>query len=223
MAKRFSLEFIASFLGKKIGRLIIIENGNADIGGQKMVSAICDCGIIKQYRLSAILNGHTSSCGCFNKENKIKHGQVNHPLYKVHECMKDRCYKPTNDNYGNYGGKGVIVCEEWKNNFLSFYNWAIGNGWEKGLQLDKDIIPKKLGIPNLLYSPENCCFVTPKVNSRNKSNNSVLTFDGKSLCISEWADVLNISKNAIGLRIKYGWSTERALTQPIKKYSYGHK
>lgn len=217
MAKKFSLDFVLSFVGKKIGRLTIMENVNSSIGGHKMISAICDCGIVREYRLSSIISGHTVSCGCLNKENKIKHGHVYHPLYKTYECMKERCYKSKNDNYGNYGARGVIVCDEWKNNFLSFYNWAIVNGWKKGLQLDKDIIPKKLGISNLLYSPENCCFVTPKVNSRNKSNNTILTFRGKSLCISEWADILNINKNAIGLRIKHGWSIERTLTTPVKK------
>lgn len=72
-----------------------------------------------------------------------KHGLSKHPLHNVWHGIKCRCYGKSSKGYNNYGALGVIMCDEWKNNFKSFYDWAISNGWEKGLQIDKDIKAKK--------------------------------------------------------------------------------
>jgi len=87
---------------------------------------------------------------------------ITHPLYQVWAGIKDRCYNTNCKTFNRYGGRGVVICEEWKNNFKKFYDWAINNGWEQGLEIDKDVKAKELGIPPLLYSPEMCCFVTKK-------------------------------------------------------------
>lgn len=88
-----------------------------------------------------------------------------HPLYDVWKGMKARCNNKNHKSYSRYGGKGVRVCEEWELEFISFYNWALSNGYEPGMQIDKDI--KGNG---LLYSPDTCCWVTQRVNCQTRSN-----------------------------------------------------
>lgn len=88
-----------------------------------------------------------------------------HPLYDVWKGMKARCNNPRHKSYSIYGGKGILVCKDWENDFISFYDWSISNGYEIGMQIDKDI--KGNG---LIYSPETCCWVSQKINNQTKSN-----------------------------------------------------
>ncbi len=142
----------------------------------------------------------------------MKHGLKKHPLYSIWVSMKQRCYNPNDTAYDNYGGRGVRVCAEWVDDFQLFYNWAIANGWEHGLQIDKDI--KGNG---LLYSPDTCCFVTPKVNSNTKRNCHIITLDGVSKNITQWSEHYGISEKQIHWRLKKGWTIQNALTKPVRK------
>lgn len=217
MIKRLSKEFRHSFVGKKINRLTIIEAIDTP-KGKSVVKAICECGKIITCKLSAIISGNTKSCGCMNKERITTHGMTEHPLYRAYKAIMTRCYDKSNKKYKIYGGRGVTMCNEWLNSKESFFNWALSNGWKKGLQIDKDIIPKRLGIPSLVYSPDMCSIVTPKVNNRNKSNSSMITHNGETLCVADWAEKLGISPVTINARIRIGWNRELAITKPIQKY-----
>ncbi len=88
---------------------------------------------------------------------KTQNGLSSHPVYKSWICMKARCYRETNDNYKWYGGKGVSICEEWKDNFFIFFEWSIKNKWEKGLQIDRID-------SNGNYEPSNCQWITQREN-----------------------------------------------------------
>lgn len=156
---------IDKYIGKKFNKITILSIVSGSSQRRKVVGE-CECGIIKIFWLTHLLGGKTKSCGCLLKThpNKKTHGLTNHKLYSVWSDMKNRCYNKNFRQYKNYGGRGVRVCRKWKNNFMSFYNWAIQNGWRPGLQLDKDIIPLKLGTANNLYSPNTCCFVTQSEN-----------------------------------------------------------
>lgn len=134
------------------------------------VKAICHCGIEKEYRLRQIVNGLAKSCGCRRAEamraNFTKHGKSKHPIYKAWWGMKDRCYAKNNHHYKNWGARGIVMCDEWLNNFQAFYDWAIANNWNKGLELDR--------IDNDgNYEPSNCRWVTTKVNTRNRGSNKL--------------------------------------------------
>lgn len=214
MKDGFLSKYRKSFIGKKINRLTILEIVPTE-RGKCIVTAICECKKIKNYKLSAIISGNTKSCGCLNIETITKHGKIDHPLYSVRSGMIDRCTNPKNRKYDIYGGSGVTVCKEWLDSYESFYNWAINNGWRKGLQLDKDILSEKLGLINKIYSPDTCMFVTRKDNARHTSQNRILTHEGNSLTVIEWSEKLNISHLAIRSRLNLGWSTERTLTEPI--------
>ena len=124
----------------------------------------------------------------------------------VYYDMLRRCYKVTDTHYNSYGGRGILVCEEWRNDCCTFYKWAKEHGYEAGLQLDR--IDNDKG-----YSPENCRWVTPRENSLNKRNTRKVTFNGETKALSEWAKVTGISYQVLADRIyRYGWTVERALT-----------
>jgi hypothetical protein len=129
--------------------------------------------------------------------------------------MKRRAYDKNNKQFKNYGGRGVVVCEAWKNDFKSFYDWAISNGWRKGLELDKDkLAPQQLGD---IYSPEFCSFLTPQENSWNTSKNRLIEYKGTIKCLAEWAKELGINYKALHARLAVGWSVDKAFT--AKKFS----
>lgn len=161
----------------------------------------CSCGIEKEIFEYSVNKGTVISCGCYHKERTFKHGLRDHTLYSVWSKMKHRCDCESANKYYNYGGRGVIVCQEWANDFMSFFNWAIANGWQEGLQLDKDIIPKNKGIEAKLYSPETCCFVTPKVNNNSKRNNRYIEYNGEIKTITEWSEIYGVTVHALRRRI----------------------
>lgn len=197
--------------------------------GKRYYECECICGN-KTFVLNANLkNGGTKSCGCrrleFYNGTAIKSGHSvtgndrNHPIYRVWTSMKDRCYIKKAIGYKDYGGRGVYVCPEWKHSFKMFYTWAVENGWKKGLRLDKDIIPKKLGIPAIIYSPETCCFVTITENNRNKRNNHVVEIFGEKKCLSEWVEDkrVKVSINVLIYRLKNGYPPEVAIKKTLEK------
>lgn len=131
------------------------------------VEAVCECGNVKTYRHAHLKNGSILSCGCLSKqvliERNTTHGLINDPLYGTWSNMKNRCYTKTNPGYKNYGERGITVCEEWKNDFVVFRNWALSKGWSPSLEIDREDNDGN-------YEPNNCRIVTSKENSRNKRN-----------------------------------------------------
>lgn len=108
------------------------------------------------------------SCGCVELARKTIHGfrtvTNTHPAYRAYRGIMTRCYNPESPEYKWYGGVGVTICKEWLNNPEQFVQWAIDNGWRKGLHIDKDILCKQLGITPHIYSPGTCHWVTAKTN-----------------------------------------------------------
>lgn len=158
-------------IGKKFNRLFVIKTNIIDEKGKKHYLCKCDCGDYCVVEGNKILSGHTKSCGCLQKEESSKvlinivnnhyHGLYGTDLYNKWSSMKRRCYNPTQNGYKNYGGRGIIMCDEWKNDVVSFYNWAMANGYQKGLEIDRIDV-------NGNYEPSNCRFVSHKENCNNK-------------------------------------------------------
>jgi hypothetical protein len=204
-----------TFIKKTVNQ--VSKNGRILIRSKALY--LCECGNSKEIDIQNVKRGHTSSCGCYAKEdksNRAKHRLISHPLYSIWIAVKNRCYNPNTKDWSNYGGRGVHVCGEWVNNFICFYNWALSNGWEKGLYIDKDIKAKELGVEALLYSPERCMFVTPKVSSNNVRSNRVLEFKGKQQNLSQWAEEFKINRCTLRDRLKAGWTIRDALTKPLR-------
>ena len=145
-----------------------------------------------------------------------KTGQTtwNKRLYKVWNNMRDRCRIPTHTHYKWYGAKGITICLEW-DEYLNFYNWALNNGYQDNLTIDR-INPKGN------YCPENCQWISGSDNIRkaNKDNNKevLLTYNGQTMSYTQWSRHLGFSRGVIRQRIILnGWTIEKALTTPLLK------
>lgn len=153
--------------GKKYNFLTAIERVKVPCR-ETMWKFLCDCGKVTVANGSHVRRGSTMSCGCYvlkvNSERMklntygLRHGLTNHPLRAIRKSMIDRCTNPNNKFYKNYGERGISVCDEWLASLENFYEWAMKNGWVKGLSIDR--IDN-----NGNYTPENCHWITVSENS----------------------------------------------------------
>ena len=194
--------------GQKFGRLTVIKLVGKYKNGDKVWKCKCDCGNIKNVS-SSNLKGKTKSCGCLKRELEVKHNMTGTKLYNVWTHMKVRCFNPKDKYYKDYGGRGITVCDEWKDDFLAFCDWSMVNGYKEGLTIERKN-------NNGNYSPDNCAWITSKEQQRNKRNTCFLTFEGKTQSASAWAEEYGVSGKTITRRIRDGWSVERALTTPLQ-------
>lgn len=219
MRKERAKEKASEHIGKKYNRLLVTGVSVVMYKKKTAVCAICDCGKEGTYPLYYLINGKTKSCGCFQKDVVkqlfTKHGfSDKHSLYNVWCGMINRCEKPFSEHYKHYGGRGVTVCKEWRDDFISFYNWAIDK-WKEGLQLDKDILsPVK---PGMIYGPEFCSFVSSKENVRNRVTNVYLSYNGETMCMSAWSEKLGIPYHLISRRHRKGWPIEQIFRTELYK------
>lgn len=140
---------------------------------------------------------------------KIKHGQRNTRLYNVWGLMKNRCFCKTSDHYKDYGLRGITVCEEWKQDFMCFYNWAYKNGYKEKAKKGECTLDRIDNNGN--YEPNNCRWVNHKTQSNNKRNNHFLEYENTKMTIRQWSEFLNISEYVIFQRLKRGLSLEKVL------------
>lgn len=211
-----------------VGRLTVIEQAEDKIlpSGRRitMWKCKCECGKIKNIDAQSLRKGSTKSCGCLHNElsairlKKIaeKHGKSETRLYNMWSSMKARCYNTNRKSYNRYGGRGITICDEWFNDFQTFYDWSIANGYDgkapKG-QCTLDRIDNNKG-----YSPENCRWVDVKIQANNTSRNHLIEYKGKKQSLTQWATELGISRKVLEDRInKMNWDIERAFTQPKKE------
>lgn len=168
----------------------------------------CKCGGFIEAYINNVKRGKCLSCGCHRKATKgaLKHGFSDHPLYGVWENMYSRCYNTKVKSYPDYGGRGIEMCDEWKCCPSEFIKWGISNGWQLGLEVDKDI---KGG---MMYSPENCIFITPKLNSNHRRSSRVITYNGITQTMAQWADQIGISHSGLHYRLKL-WPLSHALNK----------
>jgi len=195
---------------KQGSRLTVLSWHRKKQGKQNrvFVMAKCSCGVIKEYAKNNITTGNTYSCGCLNREKYTLDGASAHPLYYVWKSIIDRCTNSAIHNYHRYGGRGITVCNEWKNDVHAFIKWGLANGWQKGLQIDRE---KNNGN----YTPENCRFVTPEVNSNNRENARLFTYNGQSKTLKDLASSTGINYNTLRARLyELKWSVEKSVETP---------
>ena len=215
-----------SLVGSSFGRWVVVDDAPPYISPRGAIYAKymckCSCGNEKSVRESSLVNGDSQSCGCLAKEkarDRVKtHGLSKHPLYNVHHDMLRRCYDESRKDYKHYGGRGISVCESWKDseNGLVKFIEDMYSTFEDGLELDRIDVDGN-------YSKENCRWATRRIqviNRRqlgNKWDTHYLEFNGKRLCISQWGDELGINPKIIVDRIgKLGWSIDKALSTPVR-------
>lgn len=191
--------------GMKFGRLTVIDfafTKGEFRKTQRYWNCICDCGNKVVKTTCQISKGYIQSCGCLQvdyangNKNNYKHGKRKTRLYTIWINMNSRCSNKNNPNYKNYGGRGISVCDEWKSDFLSFYNWANENGYSKDLSIDR--IDN-----NGVYDPNNCRWATYKTQANNSRQCKFVTIDGETKNIVGWLEYYGIPKHVYYSK-KYG-------------------
>lgn len=197
--------------GDRYGFLTIIQEVEA-IKRVRRFLCKCDCGnttVVRMCHLRSVKKP-TVSCGCFSRSimrtSGYKHGFASdkykpEKLYRVWSYMKERCNNPNTDHYRLYGGRGIIVCEEWQHDYLAFRIWAYNNGYKEGLTIDRIN-------PNGNYKPLNCRWITKKEQQHNLRTNVNITYMGETHCIAEWARITGILEGTIRQRYKKGLPVE---------------
>ena len=164
---------------------------------------------------SDLKSGKTLSCGCYNlelkRERATKHGHAvpgaRSRLYNIWCGMRSRCYNSNNPDYKNYGGRGITICKEW-DEYLCFYNWAISNGYDDHLSIDRVDV-------NGNYEPNNCRWADDVTQGNNRTNNRKVRIGNIERTISEWASITNNTSKSISARIDVcGWSQKDAVVTP---------
>lgn len=203
--------------GKKFNHLLVLKLDSIKNNTTYWLCQ-CDCGNIKKISAGHLKNGHTKSCGCIRKDCRAdknpsyKHGLRKSRLYEILVNIKTRCYNVNNKTYKNYGGRGITVCEEWRNDFLNFYNWAMDNGYRDDLTIDRIDV-------NGNYEPSNCRWVNWKIQQNNRRNNHIIEYNGEKHTLQEWSEILpiNVSSSVLRYRILNGWSIEDAFLKNVRR------
>ena len=216
---------IRNLTGKRFGRLLVIKEVGRDIKTrQKLWLCKCDCGNEKITKTTYLTSGDTSSCGCYRKECELKnlkesrdrkpcktHGMHNTRIYQIWADMKGRCNNENSKAYKNYGKRGIKVCAEWNEDFVSFYRWAIKNGYRENLTIDRIDV-------NGNYEPNNCRWATWKEQGNNKRTTRKITIYGETKTAYEFEKQYEIKAHLLLDRYDKGYRSEKI----IYKGNLGH-
>jgi len=196
--------------GQKFGRWSVLAYAGRSNSKQSLWRCVCECGTEKIILGLHIVRGTSKSCGCFSRELTVErntsHKMSKTPEYNTWTSMKQRCFDPKSNNYENYGGRGITVCDRWKDSFENFLEDMGRRAKGHSIEREDNDGP---------YCKANCVWATRKEQARNKRNNRMLTHDGRTQCVADWAEELQIRAMSISRRLWEGWSTEDAL-RPLR-------
>jgi len=210
MPKRIEVES-----GEVFGRLTIIRElpkheRPKTMSQYRYMECRCECGTWRVVAWSHLRSGHTTSCGCFNREvNQARDlGRRQTPVeYKAWLAIRQRCYNPNCKAYDGYGGRGIRMCKRWMESFDAFL-------------LDMGKCPSGHTIERQDndgdYEPQNCVWATRKAQARNTRRNRLITFGGETLCLAEWSERTGIAPSTLTKRLSQ-WSVKAALTTPVSE------
>lgn len=157
----------------------------------------CDCGNVKSVRSDSLQDGMIRSCGCLKRQQDKINLTANHThkmsstrIYSVWANIKHRCNNPHDTRYYRYGGRGIKMCEEWEKSFVSFFKWAMANGYKDDLSIDR--IDNDKG-----YFPENCRWSTAKEQSNNRSTNVKIKIGNAVKTVTEWCEIFELDLNTV--------------------------
>lgn len=152
--------------GMRFGKLLVISRAENDKNRHARWNCVCDCGVECVVSATALQDHHQRSCGCEGSRTTIgirstKHGDCGSRLYRIWANMKRRCYNDHFEKYQNYGGRGIQVCDEWRTDFPAFRDWAMSNGYDDSLTIDRIDT-------NGNYEPSNCRWATYEQQNKNR-------------------------------------------------------
>ena len=201
--------------GQRFGRLVVLKQEETLKLGVTRWLCKCDCGEQTVTTTRALRSGLCRSCGCLHREaareqglKSTTHGLTGTRLYRIWANMKTRCYNKRNRNYARWGARGITVCDEWRDNFQAFYDWAMANGYDDSLTIDR--IDNDKG-----YCPENCRWATGIEQASNTRKARHITFRGETYTLNEWARRLGIDAVTLFNRLKR-LPPEEAFTLPVQ-------
>ena len=208
--------------GQRFGRLTVIRYaGLYKAPGGKTAGkweCLCDCGNTHIVVGTTLANGDTVSCGCFVIEaqrlSHVTHGMSHTKAYRCWGLMKDRCENPKGKHFPEYGGRGITVCEEWRQSFEIFLQ-------DMGEPPSPTHTIERIDNDGP-YSPTNCRWATRKEQARNTRRNVLYTYQGECLTLAEWAEKVNKPYKVLHHRISRGWTVEETLTIPLRIKIDGH-
>lgn len=206
-------------MGRRFGRLLIVERAGSTAGRMALWRCVCDCGGEKITVTRSLTSGAAQSCGCYHKERSaeacrarlLRHGQTaggNSRTYRIWANMVSRCTNEKFDSYPYYGGRGIIVCERWRE-FSSFFE-DMGEA-PAGMSIDRVD-------SNGPYAPENCRWASKTQQANNRRGNVILNIDGESMTVAQWAlrDGAAPAKAIYG-RVARGWGHKDAVFAPKRR------
>lgn len=216
--------------GEKFNRLEVIKTYSKKFKHQHKTYCfcICECGNYTHILTTNLVNNIVKSCGCWRNEQarktcirkNFKHGKANYNnnrLYRIWSAIKCRCSNSNTPQWNDYGGRGISICNEWKNDYLKFEEWALENGYSDKLSIDRIDV-------NGNYEPNNCRWATQKTQCRNRRNNRqdtvFITAFGETKSVLEWiidSRCPLISTITLIYRIGAGWNPEKAITQKSER------
>lgn len=201
-------------VGNVFGKLKVVEELGRikyPVSNHIYYKVVCECGKEEIARSSLLRNGKKIMCqNCYIKiSRKYKHGMTNTRIFNIWQSIKQRCNLTTCVAYKNYGGRGIKMCDEWLKDFNSFYKWAIANGYDENLSIDR--IDNNKG-----YCPENCRWATSLQQNNNTRRNHYVEYNGEIHTIREWENILNFPKGCLMNRLRRKWSIERAFNTPLR-------
>ena len=207
-------ERFINLVGMRFGMLEVLhrEDDYVKPSGRKILmwKCRCDCGNMVTVSGECLRHGNTKSCGCQRRNKFRTHGKSNTRLYEIWTDMKQRCLNSNQKTYKYYGGRGITICQEWINDFMSFYDWSLENGYQDKLTIDRIDV-------NGGYEPNNCRWVTRETQLRNTRRNHFVEINGESHTIAEWARIYEINPQTINSRVRKGISEQDAILIPVKR------
>lgn len=198
--------------GKKYGRLTVIRRLENAPKGVVRWECKCDCGNVAIVRSGDLKNGAVKSCGCLRSDigkRSTTHGMSKTRLYQTWVNIRGRCCRTNNPAYSLYGGRGIMICDDWKNSFEAFARWALANGYQDDLTIER--IDYNKG-----YMPENCKWISMGEQANNRRSNVSITFNNETHNLSQWCKIYGKEYNLVYNRIhKNKWDFERAMFEPV--------
>jgi hypothetical protein len=200
--------------GRTFGRLTVLRRILPNSRGKVKWVCRCVCGKSVVVAGTALKSGNTTSCGCYNREQcrlrGMLHGQCGSKIYSTYHGIIARCYNKEAGSYPDYGGRGIKVCDRWREGFENFYS-DMGDPPTPDHSIDRIDC-------NGDYEPGNCRWADWETQCNNKNNTRFLEFAGESKSITQWSHSLGMAKLTLYDRVtKLGWSAEKALTTPVRK------
>jgi hypothetical protein len=181
---------------------------------ERRIECRCICGRIISVLMCNLTSNHSKSCGCEKGDtgkNFFKHGLCKTSIHSVYRGMIARCYNKGSEFYNRYGGRGITICDEWRNNFISFYEWSLSNGYKKWLEIDR--YPNNDGN----YEPSNCRWATKMENCNNRCNSLFFYIGNEKMTLRDICDRYKLKRATVYMRL---FRSKMSILDAIKQGNY---